>query len=273
MAWKFFNTWRLGVVSAALLFLLAGTAFTDAQQTSDTIFVFADGTPHVMKRVASASGEKYEDSNDLSTFFWSKGPDAILSIGGREYSRYVLIRGSTDDDSFILTVDGGNFTMNRVISASGAKYEALGDPTTVFWSKGPSAMLIVQGSEYEEYNEWLPSGEIWLAGRSLPTGVEWKVAELAGSPVIDGSTVTVTFHDDGALGGIASVNSYSSTWIISGNRIMIGRCLSTKMAGASNLMEQEDKFLRLLHEVTRFRISPDGFVLTTEQGDDIVLKR
>jgi len=36
-------------------------------------------------------------------------------------------------------------------AASGEKYEALGDPDTIFWSKGYEAMLNIDGKEYSRY--------------------------------------------------------------------------------------------------------------------------
>lgn len=54
-----------------------------------------------------------------------------------------------------LTVGADNFALERVMSASGAKYEASGDPTTVFWSKGDRALLTLRGEEFPECVEGL----------------------------------------------------------------------------------------------------------------------
>jgi len=39
----------------------------------------------------------------------------------------------------------------RTPAASGEKYEALGDPATVFWSKGDEALLTIEGKECPKY--------------------------------------------------------------------------------------------------------------------------
>src|SRR5690606_23164902 len=53
-------------------------------------------------------------------------------------------------DTMRLTIGNEAFTMRQVPAASGARYEAVGDPTTAFWSKGERATLIVRGQRYPE---------------------------------------------------------------------------------------------------------------------------
>jgi len=52
---------------------------------------------------------------------------------------------------------GGSFALRQVPAASGAKFVAAGDPTTVFWSKGDKAAVTVRG-------------EAWPECRSVATG-------------------------------------------------------------------------------------------------------
>jgi heat shock protein HslJ/uncharacterized lipoprotein YbaY len=56
-------------------------------------------------------------------------------------------------DSMRLTVGSDTFEMRQVIAASGARYEAVGDPTTSFWNKGRNATLVVKGRTYPECSE------------------------------------------------------------------------------------------------------------------------
>jgi heat shock protein HslJ/membrane-bound inhibitor of C-type lysozyme len=55
------------------------------------------------------------------------------------------VRASLLGDTVQLDAGGEIFRMRRVISASGAKYEADGDPRTIFWSKGREAFVQVRG--------------------------------------------------------------------------------------------------------------------------------
>ncbi|MDR1916122.1 MAG: META domain-containing protein [Synergistaceae bacterium] len=260
-------------VIVMIIAITAGSSFADSGSATGELFVYSGGKMHVMNRVDSPSGERYESADDASTYFSSTGESAKLSIGGREITRYVLIRESQNEDRLILTADGVNYVMKQVVSASGAKYEALGDPTTVFWSKGPWAMLTIRGKEYDDYESWMESGGIWLADQDPPTGVEWKVESLNGEDIIEGSDVTVTFHPDRRVSGKASVNRYNAQWMKYGNRIIIGQGATTQMAGRGELMDQEDNFLRMLSNVVKFRLQRDELTLITKDDEEIVLTK
>jgi membrane-bound inhibitor of C-type lysozyme len=163
---KLFQIQRLWLVVAVCLSLAAAAVLALEKPEKDELFVSAGGKDYVLKREDSASGEKrtkYAAKDDPTTFFWSDGKRALLTIGGREYTRYVLLRDLDDGDEFILTADGENYRMKPVVSASGAKYEAVGDPTTIFWSKGASAFLTVKGKDYPGYETWAPNNVIWIA--------------------------------------------------------------------------------------------------------------
>lgn len=49
-----------------------------------------------------------------------------------------------------LTVGSATFELRQAVAASGARYEAVGDPTTSFWSRGRSATLVVRGRTHPE---------------------------------------------------------------------------------------------------------------------------
>lgn len=60
------------------------------------------------------------------------------------------IRVGVLDDRMRLQVGDRAFDLRQAVSASGARYVALADPTTSFWSKGDRGMLEVAGSAYPE---------------------------------------------------------------------------------------------------------------------------
>jgi heat shock protein HslJ/membrane-bound inhibitor of C-type lysozyme len=235
--------------------------------------VVLGGVTYTMERVDDAPGETYEAPGDPGTVFWSEGDEAVFTIGGKEYARYVLLRDTSGKDELTVTADGRNYTLRQVVAASGAKYEAPGDPETYFWSKGSGAMLRLEGKDYDGYDYWLPFGEIWLADQGIPTGVEWKAVSIDGTDVIAGSAVTVTFHADGKMSGNASVNNYTAPWLAYGSRIIVSNGIATRKAGAPDLMEQEDRFLKFLPEISRFELRKDGLALVNRDGGKIVLTR
>ena len=72
---------------------------------------------------------------------------------------------------------------------------------------------------------------------------------------------------------MASVNNYTATWMESGGKLMITNGAATKKAGPQPLMEQEDKFLKLLSQINSFVVRDDGLSLITRDGVEIVLSR
>lgn len=53
-------------------------------------------------------------------------------------------------NTLTVVVDGTRYPLRQAVSASGARYEAVDDPTTTFWSKGDRATLVVKGRVYPE---------------------------------------------------------------------------------------------------------------------------
>jgi putative lipoprotein len=248
-----------------------GTA--DAVPT-DTLAADMNGKVYVLERVEAATGEKYEVAGDPSIYFWSDGDNAVFRVRGISYFRYVLIRETSNDDELALTADGKNYLLKRVEAESGAKYECTLDPETFLWCKSDGAMLVIAGEDYAGYDIQTPVvGEIWISNLKIPTGVEWKVTAMGDEKILDGSSVTVQFHPDGRVTGMASVNNYTAAWIASGGKLLITEGAVTKKAGPQPLMEQEEKFLGMLSKINGFVVKATGLNLITRDGSEIVLSK
>ena len=68
---------------------------------------------------------------------------------GERTARVGIIR-SGDRDVTRLAIEGERYVMDSVVSASGARYEAVGDPTTQLWVKGDRATLTLRGETLPE---------------------------------------------------------------------------------------------------------------------------
>ena len=259
-----------GIALMGLLAVFSAVSF--AAGAEDELYMMKGGVTYVLVKM-SDSPEKYIASAEPGVFFESDGNNASLRFGKDMCANYVLLRETESDEEMILTADDVNYRMQLVESASGAKYEAVGDPTTVFWSKGHHATLTIGGVLYSGYELWLPFGGIWIPGEGVPTDVEWHVKSINGVDVIDGSNVTLTFGADGKLNGVASVNRYTAPWASDGNRLSISMAAVTRMFGNENLMRQEDSFLKALSDVTHFKPLSDGIALLTNENGEIVLSR
>jgi membrane-bound inhibitor of C-type lysozyme/heat shock protein HslJ len=254
-----------------VILLAAVTAFA---APTDTLTAEVNGKTYVLERTIAASGEKYEAAGDPSTYFWSKGDEAMFRVRGVSYFRYVLIRETVNEDELAITVDGKNYLLKRAEAASGAKYEYAGGPETFLWCKNDEAMLVIAGEDYAGYDKLTPVvGEIWIPDLKIPTGVEWKVTSIGDEKILDGSTVTMLFQSAGRLSGMASVNNYTAVWLESGGKLLITEGAATRKAGPQALMEQEDKFLKLLSKINSFVMREDGLNLVTRDGVEIVLSK
>lgn len=96
----------------------------------------------------------------------------------------------------------------------------------------------------------------------LLAGVEWQVNRIDGDTVMTDGLVTVRFLTDAEgnrrVAGRASCNRYTGSWQLTGEGLMLSRMASTRMACAPTLMAQEERFLALLAEVTRFEVDDNG---------------
>lgn len=75
-----------------------------------------------------------------------------------------------------LTAGGATFELRPAPSASGARYEAVGDPTTWFWHKGGRATLAIKGKTYPECVEVDEKAAAFRAGGNEPG---WRL-DIAG---------------------------------------------------------------------------------------------
>lgn len=211
--------------------------------------------------------------------------DQEIAVGFREQA----MRLQMGDESFDL---------REVISASGAKYEAVGDPTTTYWSKGKNATLVVRGRSYPEC---VPAGGAPPAFRARGNEPPWtldiaadrmtlltdygqkrlevptpaverspglsrysassgstRVESLAAAAVLEGSSVTLAFGEDRRVSGQASCNGFTGEYSLTGEGLSVGQVATTRKACPPPLMQQEEAFLGLLGGVQRFEITPDG---------------
>jgi heat shock protein HslJ len=109
-------------------------------------------------------------------------------------------------------------------------------------------------------------------------GTSWTLASLASEdgsmvPIITGTTVTAAFGADGTLGGSAGCNHYGADYTRSGANLTIGSLVRTEMycENPKGIMEQEDRYLALLANVSTYRVEGDRMVLADEAGTDLLV--
>lgn len=101
----------------------------------------------------------------------------------------------------------------------------------------------------------------------------WVGRELPGAPLVDGSRLTLRFDASGRVAANAGCNRLSAAYRLEADRLqVVPPIISTRMACAPALMEQETRFLALLGAVSRYGIDGSGaLVLTTTEGASLRL--
>ena len=105
-------------------------------------------------------------------------------------------------------------------------------------------------------------------------GGEWRIEDIGGQGVIDGSRATLAFGSDGRLSGDASCNRLIASYTVEGGKITISPAGLTMMACPPALMDQERKLVDLLRAVDAYRIDDTGaLLLRTAAGKQVVARR
>ena len=88
------------------------------------------------------------------------------------------------------------------------------------------------------------------------------------------TTIAMTFDAAGRLAGTTSCNTYTATYVLSGEGLTITMPIPTSRPCQAQVMAQEAAFLETLRGVQRFEIAADGaLVLVASDGGTITAKR
>ncbi len=126
-----------------------------------------------------------------------------------------------------------------------------------------------------------PSGEEILIFRVLDqhlAGTKWEMTDYHGGSkglvsVINGSSVTVMFGEDGQMSGNAGCNNYFGSYAVAGNSLAIGPLTMTEMycVDPDGVMEQEAAYLAAVQAVASYRIRVDGLSLMDADGQQMAV--
>lgn len=91
---------------------------------------------------------------------------------------------------------------------------------------------------------------------SDPSG-KWLCESIRGHGVIDDLQTVIEIASDGKTAGSGGCNRIAGKATVSGEHITFGPMISTRMACAPAIMDQESKFLAALGEVRRFTLDSE----------------
>ena len=103
---------------------------------------------------------------------------------------------------------------------------------------------------------------------------EWIVEDLDGRGVIDNSSTSITFTDDGLVAGRAGCNRYSSEVRAVDGEFATRMVALTRRACTPALGDQEQRFLEVLDGARTYEWDPTGaLILKTENGRALRARR
>jgi len=114
------------------------------------------------------------------------------------------------------------------------------------------ALLIATLNSFYSYAQPTPHNQLHLA---TSYQVEW----IAERPLMDYSYLNIILDKDNKAYGLAGCNYWSTTYQLKGNRLHFNPAIKiTKKNCAPALMEQEQRFLKVLPTITRWDFSELG---------------
>ena len=164
------------------------------------------------------------------------------------------------DDAAGMSIANVSYAMKQVVTASGAKYENLGDPTTYLWNKGDKATISIDGQDLPECQEVpAPKPERRVGGDPIRDRT-WVLVRINDAEPIAGYTVTLTLAADGGVSGRGGCNRYMGQYSVNGDVLSINENMaSTMMAcAADGVMAQESRYLKVLAAMNKMTRAEDG---------------
>lgn len=84
--------------------------------------------------------------------------------------------------------------------------------------------------------------------------------------IVEGTSITATFQEDGALNGSAGCNTYMTSYEVDGDAISIEPAASTRMACEEEVMDQEFAYLTALEQAASHELGVDTLTIRAADG-------
>ncbi len=171
--------------------------------------------------------------------------------------------------------DGSNIKVNEMIAAT-----MMMCPEPVMQQETAYLANLTAAATFEIAGDTLTLNDangnpmaVFTAQQPTPlVGTNWEVTRYNNgkggvTTVINETTITAVFDEDGTLSGNASCNTYNASYETDGNNITIGIGMTTMMAcPGEGVMEQETAYMAALGTVATYSIQGDTLELRTADG-------
>jgi heat shock protein HslJ len=94
----------------------------------------------------------------------------------------------------------------------------------------------------------------------------WKITAIDGAAPLPGTEPSISFDEDGKVGGAASCNRFFGSYTLTGEGLSLGQMGASMMMCDEPVMVQERAVLEILEATTGFAVADDGAL--TLNGSD-----
>lgn len=102
--------------------------------------------------------------------------------------------------------------------------------------------------------------------------VRWRAQEIGRRPVLPDAPITLMFGSDGKVTGRSGCNQFSGNYQLTGTTLKVfPQLIGTRMACATQIMEQEQRFQRLLVESRTVEVTQRGDLILTA-GNNVQIR-
>lgn len=235
-----------------------------AEDAEETMSYELVGTRWVLVSYVNAAGETVEALADREA-------TAEFAADGR-------MGGNATCNSYFAgyTVDGDKLTVSEAGSTLMAcdPPEAMQQEMDFLAALQSAATHAIAGDQLTIVNE---AGETVLTFKAtVPAtlvGTSWvatmyNTGTEAVTNVLEGTTLTANFAEDGQLNGSAGCNNFMSSYTLDGQSIAIQPPATTRKmcSEPAGIMEQEAAFVTMLPQATTYTISGNNLELRTAEG-------
>ncbi|HOM67646.1 MAG TPA: META domain-containing protein [Brevefilum fermentans] len=99
-------------------------------------------------------------------------------------------------------------------------------------------------------------------------GTSWSLVEIHGQPILEGTTPTLIFDEEG-IGGNASCNIFGGNYTLDKGKLTFDQLFNTEMY-CEGAMDQETAYINALQEVVGFKIENGNLQLLDTDGQVIL---
>lgn len=108
------------------------------------------------------------------------------------------------------------------------------------------------------------------SGAESLSGTEWSLVTVQGMEVLDGTSVTMLFAEDGQLTGSGGCNRYNGTWEAGDDdALTLDAGAMTLMGCDEPIITQEQAFTGALAAAASFRLDDDTLSLRDAEGNEL----